>query len=496
MNALTGADVVAFAREELRVTLRPAQEEMARSFVDGPYHEAVWRCGRRGGKSRLADVLALVDVVLRGHLQERVMEGEPRIAGIVSPRESQSLAHVAMCREMVGRSRAISAMLRDERADRLVFSNGAELRSYPASARGIRGDGWSSAIFDEAAHFVLVDGSNAADESVYSAVVPSLAAFDDEGWLFRVSTPLWQAGQFYKRVQRAESGRFPWMHYRHYTTAQMNPAISAGWLEERRLEDPESFAREYLGEFIDGAASYLSSADVTRSVRSGIGNLPPVAGVRYRTAIDPAFNMDRFAMVVAHAERVPVPESSGDRRQTRPVRTVVDAVFAWHRKGYEEVLDEVRDVASRYGVRRVLTDQGAAEPVRAGLARRGLVADYRPWTSESKRDAMAAVKLALNTGGLELPDDAELVKELTGLEARPTPSGLTRIAAAGSGHDDRATALAAVVADLSQHTMTPEKLQQIAAVQEELRAPAARPGVRSLEGLGVLSGGRGSAWPF
>jgi hypothetical protein len=41
-----------------------------------------------------------------------------------------------------------------------------------------------------------------------------------------------------------------------------------------------------------------------------------------------------------------------------------------------------------------------------------------------------------------------LVEELLGLEAKPTPGGLTRIAAAGSGHDDRAVVVAALAEEL------------------------------------------------
>jgi hypothetical protein len=48
----------------------------------------------------------------------------------------------------------------------------------------------------------------------------------------------------------------------------------------------------------------------------------------------------------------------------------------------------------------------------------------------------------------ELPRDDGLIQELCNLEARPTVGGFTRIAAAGRGHDDRAVAVAATVAQL------------------------------------------------
>lgn len=469
--------ILAFASDELGLVLTDAQAEMVSTFTDGPFHEAVWQCGRRGGKSLLADVLALYDVAVRGHLQAKVRRGEPRVSAIIAPRLDQAESHIRSCADLIQNSRPLRRMVTDERSDELVFSNGARIRAYPCSARSIRGAAWSSCVLDEAAHFVLIDSSNAADARIYEAALPSLAQFGDEGWLISISTPLWRSGEFWRRVERAQTGRFPYLHHRHYSTADMNPRIPAAWLEERRREDPELFSREFEARFLDGAASYLSAVDVSQAVRSGIGRLPAVSGVQYRAAIDPAFNMDRFALVVAH--------KSGER-------AVVDGVWAWHRMGYEAVLDEVRDVAAQYGVRTLLTDQAAAEPIRAGLVRRGLAADYRPWSNESKRDAMASVKVALNTGALELPDDPALVEELLGLEARPTPSGMTRIAAAGSGHDDRATALAAVVNQLiGRHRSSPAELASLL----ELNTGLAFTASRSLGALGVADLGGSGRFP-
>lgn len=63
------------------------------------------------------------------------------------------------------------------------------------------------------------------------------------------------------------------------------------------------------------------------------------------------------------------------------------------------------------------------------------------WLAERAK----AAGVDVNTRAIELPDDAALIEELCALEARPTPAGFTRIAAAGSGRDDRAVALAGAV---------------------------------------------------
>lgn len=95
------------------LSLTPVQAEMLSSFADGPYHEAVWQCGRRGGKSLLADVLALCDVAVRGDLQRKVRPGEPRVLAIIAPRLDQAESHIRSCADLIQNSRPLRSMLTD-----------------------------------------------------------------------------------------------------------------------------------------------------------------------------------------------------------------------------------------------------------------------------------------------------------------------------------------------------------------------------------------------
>ena len=64
----------------------------------------------------------------------------------------------------------------------------------------------------------------------------------------------------------------------------------------------------------------------------------------------------------------------------------------------------------------------------------------------------------VNTGTIELPPDDRLVSEFFSMEARPTASGQSRIAASGSGHDDMVSAVAAAVAQLGK-TISPAAME-------------------------------------
>jgi hypothetical protein len=427
--------IVEFARQELGLTLHPRQAQAMSEFEERGHQQAVWPWGRRGGKSISADVLALYDAVMRDRLRERMLPGETRTVGIVCPRLDQAAAHIRRMAGWIERSPRLSRMLAAEpTTDTISFLNGSEVVAYPCSARGIRGGAWSCAILDELGHFISSDSGNAAGDIVLEAVQPSLAQFGRDGWLIVISTPRWRQGAFWTMVQRAMSGRFEYVHYQHLTTAEANPGIDPEWLEDRRREDPDVYAREYLAEWIS-AGAYLDGGEVVRAVRREPRILPPVGGVRYEGALDPAYSLDRFAMAIGH--------------RARDGRVIVDGCWAWHRPGHDEVMDTVAELAKAYGVRRLRTDQASPVPIREALKQRGVSVEYAPWTNESKASAFARLKVALNTGALELPDDRELVEELCNLEARPTPAGYTRIAAAGQGHDDRAIVVASLAATLA-----------------------------------------------
>jgi len=479
--------IAEFAREELGVELTDGQRRAVDEFEAGGHEQAIWRWGRRSGKSLVADVIAVHDAVVRDHLRRHLRPGEPRIAGIVCPRLDQAAAHVASIAAMVGRSPRLRKLLAGEpTSEEVAFVNGSVVKAFPCSARGIRGGAWSCAVLDELGHFVTTADGNAASDAVLEAVVPSLAQFGTEGRLVAISTPRWRQGAFATLVARAEGGRFGYMHAVHASTSQMNPAISARWLEERRREDPEVYAREYLAEFVDGVSSYLPSAEVVAAVRHGVGNLAPVDGVRYAAALDPAYSHDAFAMAVAHLDE--------------DGRVVVDAVHSWRRAGHEATCDAVAEVARAYGLARLASDQHCIRPVQEGLARRGVKVDYRPWSNASKAEAFGAVKVRLNTGGVELPDHAGLVEELCGLEARPTPSGLTRIAAAGAGHDDLAVAVAAVVAQLAPARRGVDPAAVLAGLawrgDEPRRSPFGRVGGPTWDRMGEPERGDGHVRPL
>jgi len=461
------SQIVAFAGEELGLELTPGQAEMVTEFEMGGFSEAVWKCGRRGGKSTLADVLALYDCVARDHLRAQLLPDEPRVAGIVAQNQERARRHIARCRSWVMRNPRLKKMLVKDETDELGFSNGSAIVAYPCSSRALRGDAWSCAVLDELAHFIDSTDGPAAASNIYEAVSPALSQFADAGWLISISTPGWQSGQFWRLVQRGESGQYPNLHFVSKTSLEMNPRLSAKWLAEQELKDPDLYRREYLAQFV-AAGSFLDSVDVLACVARGRGVLAPVQTTHYSAAIDPAFAQDNFSLGIAHAEGETV---------------VVDGMWIWHRAGFERTLDEVAEVAKRYRIGSLRTDQFSSQAVIEGLAKRGLGCSAKPWDNTSKFQAFSRLKAGLNCRQVQLPDDDALIQELLTLEARPTRSGATFIGASGSAKDDRAVVLAALM-ELTIKTTTPEDAQRYRSLMRDLATPAgSRTGFHGVTGI-------------
>jgi hypothetical protein len=435
------APIVDFSREVLNFPLHPRQAGILNEIYGDGIRTAVLRLGRRSGKGRIAAVVATFEgtVNAAAHLAA-VPAGEQVAIVVVATSQTQARVVHRYVRGFLRRPALAPLVLRDT-DDEIELKNGIVIITVPAHAASARGSAVAVVIIDEAAWFAGRDGSPLDAKEIADALIPATAQFPERRVLV-LSTPRWSTGWFADMVALASSGQFANMRQWHATTAEMNPSIPASFLAEERAKDPPAFRREYEAEFDSGIGAVFEAELVRAAVRQR-ESLPPVSGRRYLVSIDPAFTGDVFSALVGHAE------SDG--------RIVVDVVRGWHGSRGRPVqvdatLDEIAELAATYNRARALTDQFAAQPIRQGLTKRQLSIEERPWTNESKIDAVAAVRRALYAGRLEIPNHPQLIAELVTLEQRPTPSGRPRIAAPDRSHDDYATALLALVSELEAPT--------------------------------------------
>jgi len=440
--------IVAFARNVLGFTLHPRQADILEAIYRDGIRTAVLRLGRRSGKGRIAAVVATYEATVNARPHLAAVPAGEQVAIVVLATSQRQARVVHRYIAAFLRRPALAPLIVRETADEIELSSGIVVMTLPCSAASARGLGIAVVILDEAAWFQGVDGSPLDVGEIWRGLIPATAQFPERRVIV-ASTPRWAGDWFATLCQRAETGEDPETRTWHATTAEMNPFISARFLEAERVRDPVAFRREYEAAFESGISAALDADLVRSAVRDGPDSLPPLPDRDYLIALDPAFAAggDTFAAIVGHRE----PDN----------RVLVDRIMSWRggTKGnpvrVDAVLDEIAAVALAYNGARVTTDQFASEPLTQAMGKRGLRAEAKAWSSESKVAALASLRRCLYAGRLDIPNHRGLVAEMVNLEARPTASGRTRIAAPLGQHDDLISALLALVADLAAETPPP-----------------------------------------
>lgn len=380
----------------------------------------------------MAAVAAIYNAVVEDYTGTQ-RPGERRFIVVVANRDEQAQEFIRVVREVLERSidPDLVALVDWEGCtlSEIRFHNNVVIRAMPCSSRSTRGLPVSLLILDEAGHFQTDSEGTGAGKQVYQALEPSVAQFGDKGYVMLTSTPKWRSGIFWELYRSGEEGIDGELLVLKRPTWEMNPRISRESLEPRFRIDPDGAATEYGADFSAAEGAFLDIKDIL-ACRRKEGTFAPQPDTVYKAAIDPAFQKDAFAMAVAHKKDQEV---------------VVDGVWVWVRQGYDATLDQVAEVARRYSVKIVRTDQYSSQPVLEGLLKRGLVCEPVPWDNANKFEAFSLLKAGLVTRQVSLPNDDQITQELMNLEAKPTVTGLVRIAASAGNHDDRATVLAALM---------------------------------------------------
>jgi phage terminase large subunit-like protein len=425
--------LVEFARHSLGLDLWPGQVQVLSEWAESGKRKILFCVGRRSGKGVMAAVAAIHNAVVPDYSPYMRSSVEDRFIVVVANRDKQAQEFIRVVRELLEASPDpdLRSLVDFDSCtlEQIVFRNHVVIRAVPCSSRSTRGLPVSLLILDESGHFQTDSDGVGAGKEVYNALAPSIAQFGEMGYIMFTSTPKWRAGLFWEQFRNGTEGIDPGLLVIKRSTWEMNPKITRAALEPEFRVDPDYAATEYGAEFSAAEGAFLDIVDIMAAKRE-TGTLPPNPDLRYKCAIDPAFQKDAFAMAIAHKEKDFV---------------VIDGVWIWHRHGYDNTLDEVAQIAHRYGVRRVRTDQFSSQSVLEGLQKRRLECEVIPWANENKFEAFTRLKAALVTRQVTFPNDDLIVQELMNLEAKPTVTGLVRISASSGNHDDRATVIAALM---------------------------------------------------
>jgi len=405
--AVEKADLELIARHTGREVVKP-----------GGYPEGVCVVGCQSGKSQMAALVGVYEAA------RAVMAGE---RGVYVPLVAQDLrgAQRALYRYVQEAVRGSELLRREvirETATEIELASGVTIAVYPCRPAAIRGIRAACAIIDELAFFTATDG-RPTDKEMLRAVRTRLATTG--GKLLILSSPYGQAGALWdlhrRHFGRDDSPTLVWQA----SAPDMNPTLSADYLERMAEEDPEAYRSEVLGEFRPGVSTFLDPDALAAVVESGVRERRPVGGVQYLGFIDAASGSGRDAFAVGIAHR------DGER-------AVLDVSRAWRPPfNPSGVIAEASDLLKSYRIFKVKGDRYAPGFVGEGFRTTGITYEANArTTSETYLELLPLV----NAGAVSVLDEPHLLQELRGLERRRGIAGRDRVDHRQGGHDDRAIA--------------------------------------------------------
>ena len=312
----------------------------------------------------------------------------------------------------------------DTKSDSVTLKNGVALIAYPCRPQAVRGLRCSCVVADELAHFRTNDGV-AQDREMLTALRPTLATTG--GRLLILSSPYHQVGALWDLFRthhgRDDSPVLIWQA----SAPDMNPTLRASYLASMAESDPTVYRSEVLGEFRAGLSSLFDSEMLDGSVVPYRKQLF-APGLTYATFVDPSGGRgDSFTLAIGHR---------------RDGRVIVERLRAWRPPfNPSGVVAEVANLVKSYHLASMTGDRYGGEWVAEAFQANEL--DYR--TCETpKSDLYLALLASVNSRTVDVPDMADLLRELRGLERRRGNSGRDRVDHAPGAHDDLANALAGV----------------------------------------------------
>jgi len=394
-----------------------------------PAREAWLVVGRRGGKSRIAALIAVYLTAFRDH-RAHLAPGEIATVPVIAADRAQARTVMRYVRGFVESTPMLAEMVTTSTAEAIEFSNRSRIEVHTASFRSTRGYTLAGAILDEVAFWRSDETSAEPDREIIAGLRPGLATLPG-ALLLAISSPYARRGELWNAHSRhfGQDGD-PVLVWQAPTRA-MNDRIAADVIAAAYVEDEASAAAEYGAEFRRDVEAFVSREIVEACVVPGRYELPPMRAPRYFGFVDPSGgSQDAMTLAVAHQEGA---------------RVVIDAVRE-RRPPFspDDVVGEFAATLRTYHCHTVTGDRYAGEWPRERFRAHGI--DYRV-ADRAKSDLYRDLLPLLTSARLELLDVSRLTAQLLGLERRTARGGRDSIDHAPRSHDDVINAVAGVCAE-------------------------------------------------
>lgn len=391
----------------------------------GGFNTALFLTGRRSGKSRIAATIAAFEAVLAGH-QAKLSLGERGYIPVISPTKAQSRIVRDYLRAVFS-LKMFSGELAGETESGFTLRDGSRIEILSGNFQTVRGYTLLAAVVDEVCFFGYEE-SKISDTELIRALKPALATTG--GKLIAISSPYARKGWAFNQHKRWFGNPAAKTLVWNAPSRLMNSTLSQSIVDEAMQDDMQAAKSEYLAEWRDDVAAYISRETVEALVVKGCQErlARPKSNLEYVAFCDMSGGrMDDAALAIAHTEGRKV---------------ILDLCRRW-KPPFDptRVIGEMAEVLKGYGIKRITGDNYAAEFVAGAFEGNGI----RYAKSELAKSQLYTELLPrLCSAEVSLLDIPLLVDQIACLMRRTRAGGKDIIDHPTGGHDDLANAVAGV----------------------------------------------------
>lgn len=383
--------------------------------------------GRRGGKSNVSALLAVISAVTF-EARDRLSAGERATVMVIAEDRKQARSVYRYISGLLHLSPTLEAMIDNELKEYIELDNRVVIEVHTASFRRVRGYTLLAVIMDEIA-FWMDEGANPADE-VVSALRPGLGTL--QGRLIALSSPYARRGVLWE-MHREHYGKDGPILVAKAPTRTMNPTFPQETIDKALALDRSRACAEYLAEFRTDVETFVPREAVEACIEPRCRELPHVLTHQYFAFVDPSGGRsDSMTLAIAHVENdVRILDVVRERKAPFDPSTVVD---------------EFTELLSRFHLNRVTGDAYAGQWPPEQFRKKGIY--YQP-SKLSRSELYSALLPVINSGQARLLDNERLVNQLIALERRTSRAGRDSIDHPPGGHDDIANAVAGALVGIT-----------------------------------------------
>lgn len=387
-----------------------------------PAPEAWMVVGRRGGKSRIAALIAVYLACFRSYAAH-LADGEYATLPIIAADRREARTAMRYVRGFLQSPRLQDRVVRTL-TESVELQGRVQIEVHTAGYRAVRGYTVIAAICDEISFWPTSADAASPDSEVIAALRPGMASIPGS-LLIGLSSPYARSGVLWEMYDRHFGQDHPEIVWQA-DTRSMNPTIDPKLIEDAYRDDPDAAGAEYGAEFRRDVESFVSREAIRDAVISGRDRIPPVAGTRYVAFVDPSGGaVDSMTLGIAHAEGP---------------RAVLDCVLEVRPPfSPAAVVVECVNLVREYNVASVTGDRYGGEWPRERFRALGVAYELSELV---KSDIYIAFLSRMNSRQVELLDNHVLIRQLQQLERRRGRGGRDTVDHPPKGHDDVVNAAA------------------------------------------------------